>query len=200
MGGSNSGGRNSRPPSEHRRLGTYRPHRHDGFDTPEPPNGRPKPPRRLSPAEQAEWDLMVQRLEDSKTLTECDDAALYQYCQLHVETQSLVADRDAVLKMSASLKRQAMRLEGKDLVDAIAQISKLYTLAQKYTQQLRQGHMALRQYLVEFGMTPGSRTRVKVIKPPKQTSRLLAFRGGKADESREETPAFAGREGESSDD
>jgi hypothetical protein len=34
----------------------------------------------------------------------------------------------------------------------------------KATRDLRQGHMAIRQYLVEFGMTPSARTRVKL--PP----------------------------------
>jgi hypothetical protein len=37
---------------------------------------------------------------------------------------------------------------------------KLKQLDAKAITQLRQGHMALRQYLVEFGMTPAARNRV----------------------------------------
>jgi hypothetical protein len=37
----------------------------------------------------------------------------------------------------------------------------LKKLDMKLTTQLRQGHMAVRQYLIELGMTPAARNRVQ---------------------------------------
>ena len=48
------------------------------------------------------------------------------------------------------------------LAEAIKKIVDLEQILAKQTTQLRQGHMAIRQYLIEFGMTPSARTRVKL--------------------------------------
>lgn len=180
-GTANSGGRNARSPADHLARGTFQPVRHDGFETPDPPRGRPEPPKTLTGDARAEWNRMVTRLETSKTIAVVDDAALYQYVQLFAETERIIADNAATRALAARLKKAARTLEGRDLVDAIGHIVKLQFVLAKETQQLRQGHMALRGYLVEFGMTPAARTRVKIPKSEKPQSKLMAFRGGKAD-------------------
>ena len=106
---------------------------------------------------------MANRLELNRTLTKVDDAALYQYAQLFAETEAIQEDNADTRRLYAKLmKTITKKLTGKDLVDAVAEVVKLQGLISKSTQQLRQGHMAIRQYLVEFGMTPSARSRVKV--------------------------------------
>src|SRR6185295_1946123 len=89
------------------------------------------------------------------------DAVLYQYVCLYAETEGIRTDRAALTKLSADLMRVVeKKLRGEALVGAVTEIVKLQILRSKQLVQLRQGHMALRQYLVEFGMTPAARTRV----------------------------------------
>jgi hypothetical protein len=122
---------------------------------------------------------MVDRLEASKTLSTVDDAALYQYCCLFAETEGILEARrqnaalvKTLLTAIARLKAAAAHGEAGtdeivvDLSDTLAQIVKLRQLDAQYTTQLRQGHMAVRQYLVEFGMTPAARARVKSSATP----------------------------------
>lgn len=179
-GTSNSGGRNAKSPEDHKRLGTYQPVRHEGFDMPDPPKGRPEPPAALSVVAQAEWDRMVVRLELSKTIAIVDDAVLYQYVQLFAETEEIKSDNLRLRQLFDKLQRATRKLNGDSLVEAIKKIVDLQYVIAKQSTQLRQGHMAIRQYLVEFGQTPSSRTRVKIAKEPERKSKLLSFNGGKA--------------------
>ena len=179
-GTASSGGRNAKDPAHHRAAGTFRGDRHEGFEAPEPPLGRPVAPKSLKdPVARAEWERMVDRMEQSKTLALVDDAALYQYVQLHAETERIVTDNAEIRKLSSGLKRATRKLDGQALVDAIGKIVDLQGVLARHTQQLRQGHMAIRQYLVEFGMTPAARPRVKITATKKPASKLVAFMGGK---------------------
>lgn len=181
-GTSNSGGRNAKAPSEHMATGTYRPDRHEGFDAPDPPKGRPVAPKSLvDPVARAEWERMVDRMEQSHTLALVDDAALYQHAQLFSETERIIVRSIEDRKLAVKLTRTALKeLKGDALVGAIEAIERLRAQERKDTRDLRQGHMAIRSYLVEFGMTPAARTRVKIQKSDKKPSKLLAFMGGKA--------------------
>lgn len=122
---------------------------------------------------------MIVRLERSKTLAIVDDAALYQYVQLFAETEEIKLDSLRLRALSEKLQKIARKLQGLELVEAITKIVDLQYIIAKQSTQLRQGHMAIRQYLVEFGQTPSSRTRVKITKEPERTSKLLSFNGGK---------------------
>jgi phage terminase small subunit len=159
-----SGGRNAKSTRLHLLQGTTRRGRHDDDQTAEAPAGTPRRPKALRGPAGDEWDRMVARLGNTGALSSVDDAALYQYASLFAETEQIAKDHVAVRRLSTELKRLARRLEGQALVDAIGEIVKLQAVLAKHTQQLRQGHMAIRQYLVEFGMTPSARTRVKL--PP----------------------------------
>jgi P27 family predicted phage terminase small subunit len=178
-GTSNSGGRNAKSPEQHKALGTFQNVRHEGFENPNPPKGKPQPPKSVTGEALAEWNRMVDRMEQSQTLSMVDDAALYQYVQLFAETEGIKADNANVRRLSESLKKAVRKLNGPELLDAIKQVCNLQHIIAKQTTQLRQGHMAMRQYLVEFGMTPSSRTRVKIPKESKPKSKLVAFTGGK---------------------
>jgi len=165
-------------------------------DAPEAPIGRPPIPLGLVGPALEEWQRMVIRLEAAKTLSIVDDAALYQYCCLYAETEAIVVAQRGTLALLVPLvaaverwTRLVDRLEaaevaktvsakdlvqsildrakyGDQIVDATAQIVQLKKLEAKYPGQLRQGHMALRQYLVEFGMTPAARSRVTAAEGP----------------------------------
>jgi phage terminase small subunit len=166
MAGTRHSGRRAVAPKVHVLRGTYQPSRHAGHETPEPPPGTPDPPGALSAVARVEWDRMVNRLEQSRTLSIVDDAALYQYANLYAETEQIKVEQAETRRLALTLTKQAKTLKGAKRVKAIETITALRGLIAKATRDLRQGHMAIRQYLVEFGMTPSARTRVKL--PPRQ--------------------------------
>jgi len=199
-GTSNSGGRNAKSKAQHALAGTGRKDRGTQktsitADPPDPPTGRPAKPSRLGGHALAEWNRMVGRLEASQTLSTVDDAALYQYCCLFAETEGILASRRDNAALAKTLRAAIARMEQHlkeiaaadrvaesvtvvdvgDLTAAIAQIVKLKQLDVKHTTQLRQGHMAIRQYLVEFGMTPAARSRVKVPSTPELVDPFAEF-------------------------
>lgn len=161
-GTKNSGGHNKKSTQSHVLHGTFRRDRHgdDGGDTPEPPKGKPVPPRPLSAIAQEEWDRMVDRLDKNQVLTIVDDAALFQYCQLFAETEAIKDDNVRLRDMSVTLMEMAKKLTGPDLVETVGKIVDIEHELSKQHTKLRQGHMAIRQFLVEFGMTPAARSRV----------------------------------------
>lgn len=164
--GQRSGGHNAKTRDQLNQEGTFRPDRHGGLENPRPPAGLPTPPRPLDPLARGEWNRMIKRLELSKTVSQVDDAALYQYCNLWAETETIRADNRRIQELAKTLKVTAIKeLQGPDLVKCIAEIVKLEAITAKYRAQLRQGHAAIRQYLVEFGMTPAARGRVKTTSP-----------------------------------
>lgn len=181
-GNANSGGHNKKAARLHVLQGTFRKDRHgDPNEDVDPPVGRPEPPGKLSPVARAEWDRMVKRLETNRALTIVDDAALYQYASLFAEVESLKGQDAGLAKLSRELKAAAKELDGQNLVDAIGHIVQLAKQRAGITVQLRQGHMAIRQYLVEFGMTPSARTRVKALAPTDdKPKRSRFFAGGGA--------------------
>ena len=175
-GNKNSGGRNKKGAQFHLIAGTFRGDRHADAQEPEPPKGTPKPPHKLGALARAEWHRMVARLEQSQTLSIVDDAALYQYCKLFAETEGVEVDAAKARKLSDSLKTLAAKLDGHELVEAIGKIVELQKIIAGLTTKLRQQRMAIRQYLVEFGMTPSARSRVKVSPGAKPQSKVDAFR------------------------
>lgn len=183
-------GRRPKSAAQHKLEGTYNSTRHEGIENPEPPKGTPQPPCELAGHEKAEWERMVKRLEESKTITVVDDAVLYQYVQQFAEVEEVKADRVRLRQMKEALMKTAMaRLSGDSLVETVAKIVDLEYLMAKQSQQLRQGHLALKTFLVEFGMTPASRSRVRITQSedeqkPKsplaqlqQQARVLRFGG-----------------------
>lgn len=185
-GNQNSGGHNAKSTSLHVLEGTFRKDRHGDVENPEPPIGTPKPPKKLTGEALAEWKRMLERLTTSKTISIVDDAALYQYCRLFAETEAVADDYTETRALSTTLKKALTKLEGADLVAAVGEIVKLRQLLGKQTTQSRQQRMAIRQYLVEFGLTPSSRGRVKITnkKPadPKsgQSNKQRFFGGARA--------------------
>lgn len=178
-GTGNSGGRNRLSAQAHVVKGTFRSDRHADAVAPEPPRGRPEPPKALEGEATEEWDRMIARLELSGALSKVDDAALYQYVRLFAETEQASVSREEANASVQILEENIGGLKGPDLVAAFQEIGKMRRLEASYATQIRQGRMAIRQYLVEFGLTPAARSRVKL--PPKpQASKADQFRAAKA--------------------
>lgn len=177
-GTKNSGGRNKLSAAAHVLRGTFRADRHADDATPQPPLGVPKPPKPLSGDAKAEWNRMVLRLSTNQTLSIVDDGALYQYCDLFAETEDLKASYWRLRKTSGQMLKAIKGLEGGDLVNALAEVAKLEHEIGRTTVKLRQNHIAMKAWLVEFGLTPSSRTRVKQLAAGAQApqSRVESFR------------------------
>jgi len=133
---------------------------------PEPTEGTPQPPEPLTGKVAEEWDRMLVRLKDCKTLATVDAAALYQYCCLFAETEQLSTRQSEVAVSVDRLEENLSDLEGTELVAAFQEIGKMRALEFKYGTAIRQGRMAQRTYLVEFGLTPASRGRVRLPEKP----------------------------------
>ena len=178
-----SGGRNRKSRAAHALTGTGRKDRGTATtatsaDAPDPPKGRPTIPLGLTGHALAEWQRMAGRLEQAKTGSTIDDAVLYQYCCLFAETEAIVVAHRANVALVVKLQRAIEKLtNGDQIVEAIGHIVQLKKLETKYSTQLRQGHMALRQYLVELGMTPAARSRVQpsAVDDPTPTNPVTRF-------------------------
>lgn len=165
MANRNAGLNRQKSRRQHEIDGTLRKDRHSDLRTPEPPAGRPDMPTELDNIAQAEWDRMMVRLELSESLSKVDDAAIYQYCRLYSDVERIADDQVAARGGVKILEENIREVEKSELVQLFQEIVTLRKLVSKCTDQLRAGRMAIKQYLVEFGLTPASRGRIKL--PPK---------------------------------
>jgi P27 family predicted phage terminase small subunit len=161
-GTANSGGRNKKSAQRHKLEGTFQKSRHAGAKAPEPPIGLPTPPIKLTGVALAEWKRMVARLQVCRSLSVVDDAVLFQYAKLFAETEELADDKEHASGLIDKLGDALVGLDGADMSNAIRDIVKLKQQEAGYSTKVRQGRLAIRAYLVEFGMTPAARSRVKV--------------------------------------
>lgn len=135
-------------------------------DIPQPPLGIGPPPKHLDKVAAQQWHLMAAKLADARMVANVDEEALAMYCENFA----------LYLKALAQLRRHgpvAVNRWGAPI------LSPWYTVSHRC--QLR-----MQSLLVEFGMTPSSRARVKVTGAPppgKKGGRLLsALNGGLDDE------------------
>lgn len=182
MPGTPHSGRRSKSRKAHVLAGTFRGDRHAELPSIEPPKGRPSQPKPLEGDGLLEWHRMLDRLEVCGTLAIVDDAAVFQYARLFDETERAALDKDEAAAAVKILEENIGSMTGSDLVACFQEISKMRRLVGHYTTQIRQGRMAIRQYLVEFGMTPSARSRVKSNPGPSkddeqvELTRLLTIR------------------------
>jgi P27 family predicted phage terminase small subunit len=144
-----SGGTSRKSRQLHILQGTFQPSRCTS-DAPEPPVGVPEAPGVLSGEAQAEWARMVARLQASHTLSTVDGALLWNYCHVWADTCRLQADADALPRTWF----EKASVDGAGVEHAEPKLHPVFA-------QLRQYRLALRVLLVEFGLTPVSRNRVK---------------------------------------
>lgn len=175
-GTAHSGGRGNRKTrQEHELLGTFRSDRHAEHVSPTPTAGSPEMPDGLNEAEQAEWHRLIWAFEDMGMLHRVDVLAIQQYCHLYVETESVAKQQAETAASLQILEDNLAGIDKSDLVQVFGQIVILRKLISKCTDQLRSGRMALRQWLVEFGLTPSSRGRVKLPAVADQVDEFAEF-------------------------
>ncbi len=124
---------------------------------PEPEGELPPAPAHLSDEAKAEWDRIGGQLLDLGLVTAIDRAALAAYCQAWgrwVEAEQKLTEFGTVIQSPKKFLVQSPYL----------------SIANRAIEQMMKA-------LVEFGMTPSSRTRVKPASTPKPTSELEEFLG-----------------------
>jgi P27 family predicted phage terminase small subunit len=125
----------------------------------------PEPPAPLSGVAAATWDRLVAMLTEQGTLTIVDGEALFQYCRLFAETEALAAGQRNIAAGIVRLHAIEAESQGAGLVACLHELGTLHALHAKAASQIRQGRLALRVYLVELGLTPASRSRLKITQP-----------------------------------
>ncbi len=110
---------------------------------PEVPMLTPNPPENLKKVGRAEWIRTSEELHKVGLLTNLDLAALTAYCfcfETFIDATEKVKEHGVIIKAQSGFPMQSPYL----------------TIANKAMSEMR-------RWLVEFGMTPSSRTRVKGI-------------------------------------
>lgn len=109
---------------------------------PKPQAKRPPCPKSLQGEARKEWNRMSKQLFELGLLTQVDRAALAAYCQAWAHW---VEANEQVEKLGMIVKTE----------NGYPQLSPYWTIAQ-------QAAKLMKSYLTEFGMTPGSRSRLRV--------------------------------------
>lgn len=177
--GTHASGRRRKTREDLERAGTFRKDRHGELRNPEPTVGKPESPVELEGIALAEWERMLWAFEDMGMLHRVDAFAVYQYCQLYAETERVAQQQNECQGSLTVLEENIKAIEPSDLVQLFGQIVILRKLVAKCTDQLRQGRMAIRQYLVEFGLTPASRGRIKLPSQGEQVDDFTRYQRGR---------------------
>lgn len=165
--GQKSGGHNRLSAEAHILRGTFRRDRHgprpEEVDLSAKSNlsakssVKPTPRKPLKGEAKAEWDRVVAELEDIGQLALIDAGRLFQYVSLFAEVEAISANQVVTEELIKKARKAMNGLDGLELLQAVEQVVKLQQLVVRQTNQLRQGRMALRQYLNDLGLTPVAR-------------------------------------------
>ena len=164
---------------QHELDGTFRKDRHADLKTPEPTPGQPEPPAELDSIGQGEWDRLMWSFEDMGMLHKVDAHAAYQHCRLFAETEAVRQQQDEARAGLRVLEDNLADIQSADKVQVFSEIVALHKVISKCTDQLRSGRMAIRQYLVEFGLTPSARSRIKLPSRREEVDEFAAFQQAK---------------------
>ena len=119
-------------------------------------------PGELDETGQKAWDWLMWAFGDMGMLAKVDAHAAYAYCRIWSKTLMVEQQQEEMRGSLAALEENIGDVESADKVALFGQIVTLQKLISKCTDQSRSGWMAIRQYLVEFGLTPSSRGRIKL--------------------------------------
>jgi P27 family predicted phage terminase small subunit len=113
------------------------------------PSEIPDPPDHLSKKAKAEWERIAPELERYGLLTKIDGSALAAYCDYFAQWA----------EASAEVKKQGMIIQ----TGFGPQVNPWLRISNKAVE-------GMNKILVEFGMTPSSRSRVKAAQKPEKKS------------------------------
>lgn len=123
----------------------------------------PEPPAHLDAVAVEEWERISPILAKMGCLSEADRGALAGYCSKWSDW----VHADTLVKKNGMFSGNTDNPESK-----IPMIHPAYYLAAK-------AHKQFMSIAVEFGLTPSSRSRIRVDKQEEEPSNLVAFDGGK---------------------
>ena len=115
---------------------------------PQPTKKRPRCPKHLTGEAKKEWNRTSKQLFELGLLTELDRAALAAYCQAWAQWV------------------QAQEEMSKPTFQMIEETESGYPVASPWLNVAAQAMKHMKSFLTEFGMTPSSRSRVKVPEAP----------------------------------
>lgn len=174
-GTAHSGGHRQKTRQQHELAGTFRKDRHADLKTPEPTPGLPEQPADLDKLGQETWDRMIWAFEDMGMLHKVDAEAVYAYCRLWSETEQVSEEQSDARASLKVLEESYKDISKDDTLAYFQQVVTLHKVISKCTDQLRAGRMAIRQYLVEFGLTPASRSRIKLPSRKDETDEFAVY-------------------------
>ena len=119
---------------------------------PKPKLNRPSCPSHLTNAARYEWRRIVPELEAIGLLTQIDKAALAAYCQAYGRWVMAEKKLNRLATMSPDKMAYLYKTTKGDLI-----INPLLSVANKAMEQMH-------KFLIEFGMTPSSRSRISISK------------------------------------
>jgi len=114
-------------------------------DEPQLPPSIPSPPDHLSEQAKKHWLVLTEQLQRADILTSIDGEGLEMLCEAYTNW----------VKANNEVKKGGFIVENPET--GVSKISPYVALSDKYFSQLR-------YMIVEYGMTPSSRARVKVAK------------------------------------
>lgn len=120
-------------------------HRPLNANEPMPDVKAPPCPRELDAVARKEWNRMAKVLLNLGLLTELDRAALAGYC--------------------VSWSQWVQALEKVQQIGPIIKAPSGFPVQNPYLAVANRAGKEMRSFLIEFGMTPGSRSRVQAVKP-----------------------------------
>lgn len=126
-------------------------------DAPTPEKGVPEMPKGLSPAAKREWNDITKLLAELNVLSVIDSKALAAYCESYSQWQ--IAQKD-VRKSGQVIDVLSWDKVREAFVVTDRKKNPSVTVAQEYLKLMK-------SFLIEFGLTPASRTRLKVNGQPK---------------------------------
>jgi len=123
---------------------------------PTPPIGAPKKPRSLSRLAKAEWGRVTKELEILGVLSTVERGAVEQYCRAYAEWREACKRLDTEGRYFDTERGPIESPAGKSM---------------------RALSLICHKYLVEFGLTPSSRTRLQVTKKLEADDDIQKFFG-----------------------
>jgi P27 family predicted phage terminase small subunit len=144
---------------EHRLRGS-RPTRAKPEEPSQVLTGRPKRPSYLSPEARKEWNRIVPMLAERGTLSRADSAVLEIYCE--TKSRWVAAQREiqeqGLMVTTTTLDRNGAAVTSRK-INSVVRVA-------------AECERSLRTFLIQFGMTPQSREKVKPTKKSEEEEEL----------------------------
>ena len=149
--------------ARHKQEGIFRPDRHAGYTNPVAPPRGPDPPADLTGVALKEWKAITEELTTSKVISQIDRAVLIRYCKLWARAEAI-----SHALAGAAFVYEDVTVDGSGMEHR--RLAKHPLLV-----EARQLDLAIKAYLVELGVTPGSRGRIRL--PEKSSGNAFAAFG-----------------------